>query len=198
MTIQIIGAGLGRTGTTSLKVALQTLLKQPCYHMANIADHPDHVSLWLQASQGSFPDWGALFQGYSAVTDWPASAFYKELMQVYPDAKVLLSFRDSDAWFKSCQDTIFPKILSTPGEWGEMVRSVVFNTFSKDLDDREKCIAAYERHNEEVRQTVPVGRLIEWQPGDGWAPLCTALNLPVPDEDYPYVNKTKDFLARSA
>ena len=197
MAIQIIGAGLGRTGTTSLKVALEMLLKEPCYHMVNIANHPDHIAQWHAASQGDTPDWPSLFHGYSAVTDWPATAFYKELMLAYPDAKVLLSFRDSQAWFKSCQDTIFPKILSTEGEWGEMVRSVVFNTFCKDLDDRDSCIAAYERHNEEVRRYVPTERLIEWQPGDDWLPLCNGLNLPVPDEVYPYINKTKDFLARS-
>jgi sulfotransferase family protein len=197
VAIQIIGAGLGRTGTTSLKAALEILLKAPCYHMANISHHPDHINLWHSASQGDHPNWSLLFQNYAAVTDWPAAAFYKELMPAYPEAKILLSFRESEAWFKSCQNTIFPKILSSPGEWGDMIRSVVFNTFCEDLNDRNSCIAAYEKHNEEVRHYVPADRLIEWQPGDNWAPLCEALNLPEPDEPYPYVNKTKDFIAHN-
>ncbi|OUR71184.1 hypothetical protein A9Q78_10295 [Methylophaga sp. 41_12_T18] len=197
MAIQIIGAGLGRTGTTSLKVALEILLKAPCYHMVSLAEHPEHLALWQAAAQGDDANWPALFNGYSAVTDWPASAFYKQLMQAYPEAKVLLSSRDSESWFKSCQATIFPKILSTEGDWGEMIRSVVFNSFCDDLEDRDRCIAAYEQHNEEVRNYVPADRLIEWQPGNDWQALCAGLKLAEPDQAYPYINKTKDFLARS-
>lgn len=196
MALQIIGAGLGRTGTTSLMVALEQLLGQPCYHMAKLSQHPEHVAEFHRAAQGFDVDWQVLFHTYQAMTDWPAAAFYLQLMQVYPEAKVLLSYREAESWYASCEATIFPAIKRAEGEWGEMIRAVVYNTFCANLDDKADCLAAFEQHREAVRAAVPSNRLIEWQPGDGWQPLCAGLGLPIPDQPYPHVNTTEDFLSR--
>src|SRR5262245_52291601 len=105
--MRLIGAGLGRTGTLSLKIALEKLLGGPCYHMMEVLAHPDHVALWTGAARGRMPDWHALFGGYRAVVDWPAASFYRELMQAFPDAVVLLSLRDAESWWRSAHATIF-------------------------------------------------------------------------------------------
>lgn len=196
MSLEVIGAGLGRTGTTSLKLALEKLLSGSCYHMAN-ASRPDHIASWHAAAQQDYPDWGKLFQGYTAVTDWPAAAFYKQLMQAYPEAKIVLSYRDPEAWYHSCQNTIFPKIKQVQGEWGDMIRAVVFGSFISDLDNKQACIEAYLTHLEQVRSDVPKDRLIEWQTGDGWQPLCDGLGIEVPNEPFPHVNTTSDFQQRA-
>jgi len=193
VSLKFIGAGLGRTGTTSLKLALEKLLMGNCYHMISISSHPEHIELWHRAANGDMPDWKTLFTTYSAVTDWPASAFYKELMDFYPEAKVVLSYRDPEQWFESCQNTIFPKITSTEGKWGDMIRAIVFKTFCEEINDKDKCIAAYKRHLEEVKAYVPANRLVEWQAGDGWKPLCEAVGFAEPDIDFPHLNTTRDF-----
>lgn len=197
MSLKIIGAGLGRTGTTSLKLALEQLLDGACYHMVTISSYPEHIALWHGAAKGEKTNWKQLFNEFSSMTDWPAAAFYKELMQVYPDAKVLLSHRDPERWYVSCQNTIFPKVSSAEGEWGEMIRAVIFNKFFDDINNKEKCIEAYKAHLEEVRSFVPKERLIEWQTGDGWGPICKGLNIPEPEHAFPHVNTTRDFQSRS-
>jgi hypothetical protein len=197
MSLRVVGAGLGRTGTLSLKVALETLLGAPCYHMAEVFPRPDHVRLWREASLGRLPDWRRTFEGFAAAVDWPASAFWKEISAAFPDALILLSVRPSDAWWKSASQTIFAVQDRIPvPELREMTRALFANRFTSDLHDRAACIAAYERHNADVRATAPRARLLEWTPGDGWEPLCKALDLPVPDAPFPRVNSTEEFLAR--
>ena len=198
MSLRIVGAGLGRTGTLSLKVALEQLLGAPCYHMAEVFAHPEHVPLWHQAALGRMPDWSRLFAGYRAAVDWPASAFWPELMEAFPDALVLLSVRDPESWWRSANGTIFPSAQSAGGEWRAMIEDLFARRFTSALEDREACIAAFERHNEEVRRRVPAERLLEWRASDGWAPLCAALGVPVPAEPFPRVNTSEDFRARLA
>jgi len=196
--LRVIGAGLGRTGTLSLKLALARLLGEPCYHMSEVFAHPEHVALWRDAARGRMPDWEALFQGYAAAVDWPSSAFWEEMSRAYPEAIILLSTRDSESWWRSASSTIFPSARKAPaGEWREMVEELFARRFVADLDDREAAIAAFERHNARVRREAPRERLVEWKPGDGWAPLCAALRLPIPDEPFPHVNTTEEFLSRS-
>ena len=202
MSLRVVGAGVGRTGTLSLKQALERLLGAPCYHMAEVFSHPDHVAMWHQAALGDPPDWDRLFDGFVAAVDWPASAYWRELSAAYPDALVLLSTRkDAASWYRSASDTIFEHLAgdAPPGmeAWGAMVQAMFARHFGEmSLDDAEAVMAAYERHNAEVRAEVPAERLLDWQPGDGWEPICAALDLPVPDEPFPHVNTTEEFKAR--
>jgi hypothetical protein len=201
MALQVIGAGLGRTGTYSLKLALERLLGAPCYHMATVFESPQHVPVWAAAANGDMPGWDQLFHGFSAAVDWPASAFWQELSEAYPDAPVLLSTRDSDAWWASASKTIFPTIEKVGGQmpaWRDMILAIMASRFVPDLKDKDACIAAYERHNALVRATIPPERLIDWQPGDGWEPVCSRLNLPIPYEPFPHANTREEFLSRLA
>jgi hypothetical protein len=191
--MKIIGAGLGRTGTTSLKSALEHLLGAPCYHMATLFQRPEHVAPWHAAAEGRMPDWPTLLDGFAAITDWPGSAFYQDLMQAFPEAKVLLSWREPEAWLQSCRNTIFPKIVETEGAWGEMIRAVIGNSFGADLNNDQACLDAYQRHADNVKKTVPAKRLIVWTPDDGWAPICRALELPIPEVPFPHLNTTETF-----
>lgn len=196
MSIKVVGAGLGRTGTMSLKLALERLLAAPCYHMAEVFQHPEHVPLWHQAVRGNMPDWAAMLAGYAAVVDWPAASFYAELSAAYPEAVVVLSLRDAESWWRSASATIFPATNKIGSDVRAMMLDLFGARFTSLLTDRQACIAAYEKHVATVRQTVPAGRLVEWQPSDGWAPLCAALRIPVPDEAFPHENSTDAFKSR--
>lgn len=196
MALRVVGAGLGRTGTLSLKLALERLLGGPCYHMLEVFEHPAHVAQWHAAARGEPPDWRELLAGYRAAVDWPASAFWPELARAFPDALVLLSVRDADAWWRSAEKTIFPTIGRAAGEWRAMIDALFAARFTPHVDDRAAATEAYERHNARVREEVPAHRLLEWRPGDGWEPLCAALELPVPDEPFPHANTTEEFLER--
>lgn len=197
MSVRIIGAGLGRTGTSSLRDALERLLGGRCYHMREVFQHPEHMALWHQAALGDIPGWAGTFDGYCAVLDWPAASFWREISNTFPDAPIVLSLRDPESWWRSASTTIFQAIhrMENP-EWRQMIDAVFEARFTLSLDDKDACIAAYERHVADVRAKAPADRLIEWQPGDGWEPLCDALGMPVPDELFPHVNTKREFLAR--
>lgn len=199
MPIKVIGAGLGRTGTFSLKLALERLLEAPCYHMKEVFDHMEHVPMWHAAANGQPVDWDALFEGYVATVDWPSSSFYKELADHYPGAPVILSTRAPESWWNSATETIFTSIGDYDpeyAEWHAMIDAILQNRFTGQIQDREASLAAFERHNAEVRDTIPKDRLLEWTARDGWQPLCEFLGVPVPDEPFPRVNTKEEFLAR--
>ena len=118
MSLKVIGAGFGRTGTTSLKAALERLGFDRCYHMFEFMEHPEHAKYWDAASKGKPVDWNALFEGYQSTLDWPGCSYYRDLMQRYPEAKVLLTVRDSEKWYQSAQKTIF----RPPGDWRDVLR----------------------------------------------------------------------------
>src|SRR5581483_7585172 len=193
MGLRVVGAGLGRTGTHSLKAALEQLLGAPCYHMMEVIGHPEHIPLWAAAIDGQEPDWDGLLSGYVAGVDWPVGAFWRPLSERWPDAIILLSVRaDSAAGCKSANNTIFDAITRPvpPEEVGtaaftNMTQAMLSKCFTPDWRDEKAAIAAYEAHNADVRATAPADRLVEWQPGDGWEPLCTALGVPVPAEPFP-------------
>ena len=203
--MRIVGAGLGRTGTLSLKLALERLLGQPCYHMLEVFGHLDHIPTWHAAYRGESVDWQPILGPYDAIVDWPGAGVWRQLAATYPEAKVLLSTRkDAATWLKSARATIMdsspenaldedPKM---PG-FGPMARDM-FAAFEPNWRDDDAAMAAYDRHNEEVRREVPADRLVEWQPGDGWVPLAAALGVDVPDEDFPHVNTTEEFVGRRA
>ncbi len=202
MAMRVVGAGLGRTGTHSLKLALERLLGGPCYHMVEVFPHPEHVPVWHAAARGEKVDFPALLSGYVAAVDWPASAFYEEMAEAFPDAIVLLSLRDAASWWKSADATIFEGLRrqiargeNTP--WLGMVTDLLNRRFVEGaVDNRAASIAAFERHTEEVRRRIPANRLVEWRAADGWGPLCTGLGLPVPEEPFPHVNTTDEFRKR--
>jgi hypothetical protein len=202
MTLRVVGAGLGRTGTHSLKLAFEQLLGGPCYHMLEVINRPDQTMVWASATRGEEPDWSAFLAGYAATVDWPAAAFWRELATASPDAVVVLSVRDSEAWWQSASETIFSVLArgadpDDPGAVAElaMINELLARRFTPDWHDRLTAIGAYESHNAAVRASVPQSRLVEWRPGDGWEPLCTALGLDVPAEPFPHVNTTSEFRA---
>ena len=197
VTLRVVGAGLGRTGTYSLKLALERLLGGRCHHMAEvIADPEHHLALWGPLLRGKEVDWEEVFAGYVAQVDFPGAAFWRELSEAFPDAAVVLSTRPAEAWYRSAASTIF----QLDGRHGSSPFSDVWRErfgFSDRLDDAEAMIAAYERHNAAVRSSVLPNRFLEWTVADGWAPLCDRLGLPVPDEPFPWTNTTAEFRARN-
>jgi len=200
MTLHVVGAGFGRTGTASLKIALEKLLGAPCYHMLEVFAHPEHVRAWHDAALGKPVDWHALFKGYAAAVDWPPCAYWPELMKIFPDALVLLSVRDPEEWWQSASETIF-RVTShdmASAEWKAMMADM-FGAFLKDGQfDKAACIAAFKENIARAKREVPAKRLLVWQPGDGWEPICKALKVPVPAEPFPRTNTREDWRAREA
>lgn len=195
MTLQVIGAGLGRTGTLSLKLALEQLGFGPCYHMVEVFKDPAAPDRWSDAADGA-PDWAAIFEGYGATVDWPSASFYGELADAFPDAKVILTERDAEAWYRSTQATIFAH-TPPPGEpFGRMFQKVIGRMFEGGINDHDSVVAAYRRHNAEVRARIPAERLLVYEVAQGWDPLCAFLGVPVPDAPMPKVNSTEEFVGR--
>lgn len=212
--LRVVGAGLGRTGTHSLKIALERLLGAPCYHMMEVFKRPSDMDVWRAAANGKLPDWHKLFDGFGATVDWPSSAFWFEIAEAFPDAVILFSHRDADGWWKSATRTIFEmfrrdrKPADAPGDkpaegppinpaFVPMVTDLFSKTFTPDFLQEAPAKAAFERHTADVRKRAPKNRLVEWQAKDGWGPLCAALGLPVPSEPFPLTNTTEEFLART-
>jgi hypothetical protein len=201
VSLRVVGAGLGRTGTNSLMVALEQLLGGPCHHMFKVFVN-DEGEAWRDIGRAAGDTQTELLRAamtnYVASVDWPSSAYWEQLAADNPDALILLSTRTSgEAWFKSASETIFPNLDTMPdGPWKEMVYELFANTFTKDFMDKDQAIAAYEAHNAHVRATADPARLLEWQATEGWGPICAALGLPVPENDFPHTNSTEEWLAR--
>ena len=154
MDLRVVGAGLGRTGTHSLKVAFEQLLGGPCYHMLEVLGRPDQRDTWAAATRGESVDWATFLAPYRATVDWPAAAFWREISDAAPHAVVVLSVRDSDAWWKSASETIFAVLArgAAPDDTGglqelEMINALIAQRFTPDWRDRDGAIAAYEAHN---------------------------------------------------
>ncbi|NYD40296.1 sulfotransferase family protein [Nocardioides panaciterrulae] len=201
MALRVIGAGLPRTGTESLRFALERLLGGRCAHMRTLPGHPfDCGPGWRLALEGGTPDWDALLEGYVAGVDWPVGLFWRELAGHWPDALVVLSGRDStEEWLESLFTTVVPAARAgvAPERVGGHDLQLMMRRFAGtvDWDDRAVLGAAYDRWMAEVRATAPAGRLVEWPTGAGWEPLCDALDLPVPDEPFPWTNRRQDWRA---
>lgn len=200
MALDIIGAGFGRTGTLSLKQALEQLGFSRCYHMMEIFGLPDHPEQWRAAHRGEAIDWEKLFTGFRAAVDWPSCNFWREQMRAFPQAKVILSLRDSDSWYESVMNTIWKfssMSIGTPAADSPQTRMVFEliwdGKFQRRMDDKRHVIEVYERHNREVIESVPKEKLLVYRPGDGWEPLCTFLGVPVPATPYPKTNSTEEF-----
>lgn len=200
MALKVVGSGLGRTGTLSTKLALEQLGFGRCHHMAEVFMNPDvQVPLWVAAGEGD-PDWEAIFEGCQAMVDHPGCAYWRELMDYYPDAKVLHTVRDPDKWFDSTQATIF-----APGSMDRFNEGLMAQFFGHikrfyggDMNDRAFMTDFFRRHTETVIATVPPERLLVFNVAEGWDPLCAFLGVPVPATPYPRENSTEQFRARVA
>lgn len=199
MTLKVIGAGFGRTGTMSLRMALEELGFGPCYHMENVLHEMDiRVPHWNDALDGN-PDWTTLYDGFGSAVDWPTAAYWQDLSQVYPDAKVVLSSRDAEKWWDSISQTIL-FVLNAPEkwppaqtEWLEMCRKVCLERSLGGHTDRDGAIAAFRENEATARATLPADRLLVFKARDGWGPLCDFLGVPVPDTPYPRSNSRQEF-----
>jgi Sulfotransferase domain len=204
MSLRVIGAGLGRTGTNSLKVALEQLLGGRCFHMLELFERPSDTAVWHRAVRGEPVDWDALFVDFTATVDWPACAFWSELHGAYPDAVVLLSTRRSaQEWWQSMESTILANLRQPVppndperAERRTMLLELLDTRFTRGWSDRSAAIAAYESHNEAVRRAVAPGQLLEWCPGDDWEPICAALDVLIPRLPFPHTNTSADFRSR--
>lgn len=199
MALKVVGAGFGRTGTLSLKTALETLGFGPCYHMMEVFPRPEHVAMWHRLAFESRIDWDALFSGFSAAVDWPAARWWREIAAHYPEAKVLLSVRDPESWYKSMVDTIYQPMKSPAPDGApdllrlqsEMVRKAILDeTFDNRFEDKAHALEVFRRHTQEVRDAIAPARLLVFDVREGWAPLCRFLDVPVPDEPFPRLNDT--------
>jgi hypothetical protein len=193
MALKVIGAGFGRTGTMSLKAALEQLGFNPCYHMVEcFGKGPEHWALWAEAVNGS-PNWEAIFDGFEATVDFPACTSYRALAESYPEAKIILSVRDPETWYASTQETIFAEPWM---EWlqNSAAASYMFGNindyFDNRMHDRDHLISRFNQHIEEVVATIAPQRLLVFEAKQGWGPLCEFLGLPVPAVDFPHVNDT--------
>jgi hypothetical protein len=199
MSLSVIGAGFGRTGTLSLKLALEQLGVGRCYHMVEVFKIPQATQQWLDAAEGRGAPWDQVFEGFSATVDWPSATFYRQLADHYPQAKVILTERDADAWFDSTQATIFANDFDKVPDptFRGMITRVVGDLFDGRIHDRDHAISVYRRHNEEVRRVIPADRLLVYEVSQGWGPLCDFLGYPVPDTPLPKVNSREEFAGRA-
>jgi uncharacterized protein YndB with AHSA1/START domain len=196
MELTVVGAGVGRTGTSSLKLALERLLGRPCHHMYEMFVDPLAIPRWTAAIDGEPVDWSTMCAGYAAVVDWPGAAFWPELTAANPDALVVLSVRDAASWYRSASNTIFQLYDHPPPEmapWFGTMRRLLTERFSCAFDDEQAMIDTFVRHNEAVRRAIPPERLLEWTATDGWEPLCDRLSMEVPSDPFPRTNDTNQW-----
>lgn len=199
--LEIIGAGFGRTGTTSLQVALEELLGGKCYHMKEVMLQPAHLNAWHEFAVGekASMDWKWLFSDYRATVDCPVCMYYEELMKIFPEAKVILTVRDPQLWWKS-----FNRLMSTVNKArlfcllvpklrkiAQFTDKIIIENVFKGRLEKEHCIKIFEKHNQTVRQVVAEDRLLEYDVRQGWEPLCQFLEVPVPDKPFPHLNVGK-------
>ena len=207
MGLKIIGAGFGRTGTQSLKQAIEMLGLGPCHHMYEVRSSPQQIKFWQAIADGAPADWDAVFKGYSAQVDWPAAAYWREIAEHFPQAKVILSLRDPNAWYESMLQTIVP--ASTIGAeqdpdangraGSEIIRKVALEgIFEGRIADRAFALERFARHRQAVIDAIPSDRLLVFDVREGWGPLCALLNLPVPDAPFPSSNTVSEFRARKS
>lgn len=195
--LRLIGTGFGRTGTESMRKALGMIGYGPCHHMMHLVETPENCQLWERFLDGDEIGWPALLDGCASCLDWPTAAFWRDLTSAYPDAKVILTWRDPEDWWRSFESTILVRVNATLAGGPASVSSTLLwrDVFKHDLS-RENCIATYEANAAEVRATIAPDRLLVYELGSGWEPLCRFLDVPVPDAPYPRGNSTAEFRAR--
>jgi hypothetical protein len=198
MSLEVIGAGMGRTGTHSLKLALNRLGFGPCHHMSEVITREDQSRMWRAVARGESPGWEALYAGYRSAVDWPTAHYWRELAAVYPAAKLILTVRDPEAWHRSVVQTIGEAIGRDTGGETFGARVIAGEIFGGRMMDRDHAIAVYEAHNAAVKAAIPPARLLVYEVAEGWEPLCAHLGVPAPGEAFPLTNTTEEFRARIA
>ena len=193
MSLMVIGAGFGRTGTDSMREALNILGFGPCHHMGEVNGNEKQRRLWRALAKGGPPDWETLFEGYRSCMDWPSAYYWRDLIDVFPEAKVILTLRSPESWWESVEKTLLQLGLkgADPDSLGRVL--IVDKVFGGRMADRANAIAAFELNSRDVMATIPPGRLLVHELGDGWTPLCQHLNVPVPEQPYPSKNNAADF-----
>lgn len=206
MALQVIGAGFGRTGTLSMKAALEQLGYDKCHHMLEVFASDEQLDMWHGISKGEAPDWDAVFEGFEASVDFPSSSYWRELAEQYPEAKIILTTRSFDSWYDSAYETIWPVSRDIPG-WltavpkvrkiKEMTFGAIWDRlFNGGLEDKQSTRRVFEQHEADVKAAFPAERLLIFHPKEGWEPLCTFLDKPVPDTEFPNVNDRAEFKKR--
>jgi len=188
MTLRVIGAALPRTGTVSLKVALERLCLGPCYHMSELILHPEGAPLWTAAAEGR-PNWDVLLDGYRSTADFPACYFWRSLVDHYPAAKIILTTRDPESWVDSVLTTVGNPAHQTAlidSPLAPVLRAIHIEGVREQ--DRARMIEGFHAYQQAVRAALPADRLLVFSARDGWEPLCAFLGVPVPDEPYPNLN----------
>ena len=207
--MKVFGAGFGRTGTMSLKFALEKLRIGPCYHMREVVSRPSHIKLWYDISRGEHPNWNRLFSGFNSAVDFPVCLFYKQLINKFPDAKFILTLRDFDTWYISTANTIY-KVPAILPDWFEkvvypirmfivmQVNLIWVGLFKNNFSDRDSTKLVYYEHIESVKKIIPADKLLIYNVKEGWEPLCEFLDVDVPDIPFPKVNDTVEMLRNFA
>jgi hypothetical protein len=198
--VDVIGAGFGRTGTLSLKSALERLGFGPCHHMVELIEDAQQTSLWTRVVHGETADWDAVYRGYRATVDWPGARFWRQLAGHFPQAKVILTVRDPQRWYESAAQSIY-RAANAPhpadpvmAQMRQIVHDVVWDgEFDGRFNDAEHAIEVFNEHNEAVRREIPADRLLVFEVGQGWEPLCRFLGVSVPDEPFPHSNDRRSF-----
>ncbi|MEO6695773.1 MAG: sulfotransferase family protein [Ignavibacteria bacterium] len=213
MALQVFGTGQGRTGTSSLKIALEYLGFGKCYHMYELLSNPEQIIYFEKAERGEDVDWDGLFKGYHSACDMPVIRYYKQILENYPDAKVIHTTRDPETWFKSISDTIFWAVKPSVGRIVKMAIRLPFSSalrkrlrvmkynggmvetfFGKDLKDKTKVIEHFNKYNYEILNTIPKEKLLVYDVKSGWEPLCKFLNVPISSIPFPKTNSTDEFV----
>jgi hypothetical protein len=206
--MKVIGAGFGRTGTMTLKAALEELGAGPCYHMVEVLwGDTSRLPLWQAAASGGEVDWKRLFDGFESTVDWPGCTFWEPLMEVFPEAKVLLTVRDPEAWYESAKNSIYASLIA--GQKGElkegtqeppsqeafqMISTLMWQgTFHGKFEDKAYAIDVFDKHNEAVKRGVPADRLVVHEVKEGWKPLAEMLGVPEPQSEFPRLNDKVSF-----
>lgn len=202
MSLNVIGAGVGRTGTYSLKLAINQLGLGPCHHMEEVLHHmPEQVPLWSAAASGQ-ADWSRIYSGYKSAVDWPTACFFRELAGVFPQSRFVLTVREPHRWAESFSATIYTLLQGkeqAPPEmrdWLEMAAEVIARTGFPFGLSHEELVQAFNAHNNAVREAIPANRLLVFEVKDGWQPLCDFLETPVPASDFPRTNHREEFWDR--
>lgn len=201
--LEVIGVGFGRTGTHSLGLALEKLGFNPCYNIREISKNAGHTELWNRALEGESVNWSNLFSVYKASVEWPGAFFYRELIQYFSNAKVVLTLREPESWYKSASETIFeglelsaynPDLLNR--ERSSFKRRLILERiFENRHFDKQLAINVYKEHIQQVVEFVPNEKLLQFDVRDGWEPLCRFLHKPILKEPFPWTNHQAEFLA---
>lgn len=205
MALSVIGSGFGRTGTRSLKDALELLGLGPCHHMEEVLPSAEQIEFWRAVSVGEPLDHARIFDGFSSQIDWPGAHVWRELAAAYPEAKVVHSVRPDESWWNSFSGTIgkflniYPTMDMPPQirVMSEVLMELIgVQTFAGQYADKDKALAAYHQREADVRAAIPAERLLVFDVAQGWEPLCSFLDVPVPDIPFPRTNTREDFWAK--